>query len=146
MVDVGEKNYSERTATARAIIEMDEEIISDLEAGNMDSKKGPVFQTAILAGIMGAKKCPDLIPLCHALTMDKCSLNIHINKRRQIIIDCTAKIWAKTGVEMEALTGATIAALTVYDMCKAYSHNIIIKEIKLMEKKGGKRDFVRPEK
>ena len=101
-----------------------------------------MFQTAIIAGIMAAKKTGDLIPLCHPLALDDCKIEIQINGQ-ELVIDCTATITAKTGVEMEALTGATIAALTVYDMCKALSHDIIIKEIKLMEKTGGKNDFKR---
>ena len=115
------------------------------EGKEISTKKGPVFQTAILAGIMGAKKTGELIPLCHPLGMDNCQIDIHINEQREVVIDCTASITAKTGIEMEALTGATVAALTIYDMCKAFSHNIIIKETKLMEKTGGKRDFKREE-
>jgi len=86
-----------------------------------------------------------LIPLCHPLGLDKCQVDIKVNEDKEVVVDCTAMITARTGVEMEALTGATVAALTIYDMCKAFSHDILIKEVKLMEKRGGKRDFLREE-
>ncbi|MGZ3777962.1 MAG: cyclic pyranopterin monophosphate synthase MoaC [Mucilaginibacter sp.] len=92
---------------------------------------------------MAAKKTGDLIPLCHPLGLDNCAINIRVNDQNEVVIDCTATITAKTGVEMEALVGASIAALTIYDMCKALSQDIVIKETKLMEKTGGKRDFRR---
>ena len=92
---------------------------------------------------MAAKKTGDLIPLCHPLGLENCQIDIFLNEKREVVVDCTASLTAKTGVEMEALTGASIAALTIYDMCKAMSHDIVIKEIKLMEKTGGKRDFKR---
>ena len=92
---------------------------------------------------MASKKTGDLIPLCHPLGLENCQIDIFLNEKREIIVDCTASLTAKTGVEMEALTGASVAALTIYDMCKAMSHDIVIKEIKLMEKTGGKRDFKR---
>lgn len=143
MVDVGQKVATRRTAKARSIVLLDNTILDLLDGEEISTKKGPVFQTAILAGIMGAKKTGELIPLCHPLGMDNCKIEIYINDAREVVIDCTASITAKTGVEMEALTGASVAALTIYDMCKAFSHNIIIKETKLMEKTGGKRDFKR---
>jgi len=143
MVDVGEKQVSRRTATARSIVSLPVEVLEQLTNGDIQTKKGSVFQTAVIAGIMAAKKTGDLIPLCHPLGLDNCSINIHLNEEHEVVIDCTATITAKTGVEMEALVGASIAALTVYDMCKALSHDIVIKETKLMEKTGGKRDFKR---
>ncbi len=143
MVDVSGKKVSLRTATARSIVAMPAEVRTHFVNGDIQSKKGPVFQTAIIAGIMAAKKTGDLIPLCHPLGLDNCTIDIHINELQEIVIDCTATITAKTGVEMEALTGASVAALTIYDMCKALSHDIVIKETKLMEKTGGKRDFKR---
>ena len=143
MIDVGDKKVSLRTATARSIVSMPAEVIAHFTGGDIQSKKGSVFQTAIIAGIMAAKKTGELIPLCHPLGLDNCQIDIHINKKQEVIIDCTASLAAKTGVEMEALVGASIAALTIYDMCKAMSHDIIIKETKLMEKTGGKRDFKR---
>lgn len=143
MVDVSVKNETERVAIAQTLVILDEEIVARLEGDEIHTKKGPVFQTAILAGIMGAKKTSDLIPLCHPLGLDKCTVDIHINDKKEVVIQCTAKVSGKTGVEMEALTGATVAALTIYDMCKGFSHNIEIRETKLMEKKGGKSDFSR---
>jgi voltage-gated potassium channel len=101
-----------------------------------------VFQTAIIAGVMAAKKTGELIPFCHPLSLEDCKIAIHVVKEK-IVIEATATVTAKTGVEMEALTGATVAALTVYDMCKALSHDIVIQEIKLLEKTGGKKDFKR---
>lgn len=145
MVDVGGKQVSLRTAVARSIVVLPDEVMRHFGNGEIQSKKGAVFQTAIIAGIMAAKKTGELIPLCHPLGLDNCSIDVQVGDSNEVIIDCTATITAKTGVEMEALTGASIAALTVYDMCKAMSHNIIIKETKLMKKTGGKRDFERVE-
>ena len=143
MVDVGEKKISQRTATARSIVVLPKEALNKIMIGDIRTKKGAVFQTAIIAGIMAAKKTGDLIPLCHPLGLDNCNINIQLDEHNEVVIDCTASIEAKTGIEMEALVGASIAALTVYDMCKAFSHDIIIKETKLMKKTGGKRDFER---
>lgn len=143
MVDVGEKAITKRTARARSIVSLPAEIMAQVTSGDIQSKKGPVFQTAIIAGIMAAKKTGELIPLCHPLGMDNCNIDINVNENNEVVIDCIATITAKTGVEMEALTGASVAALTIYDMCKAMSHDIMIKETKLMEKTGGKRDFKR---
>lgn len=143
MVDVSEKTETPRIAKAQTIMVLDDAIVDRLENDEIHTKKGPVFQTAIIAGVMGAKKTSDLIPLCHPIGLDKCEISIHINESKEVVIDCTAKIVSKTGVEMEALTGASVAALTIYDMCKGFSHNIVIKETKLMEKTGGKSDFKR---
>lgn len=140
MVNVSDKKVTLRTATARSIVQLTDEIMSGLEAGEINSKKGPVFQTAIIAGTMAAKKTGELIPLCHPIGLDGCDFSIEVNGT-DVIIDCTARIEAKTGVEMEALTGASLAALTIYDMCKALSHDIVIKETRLISKTGGKRDF-----
>jgi cyclic pyranopterin phosphate synthase len=143
MVDISDKQISHRTATARSIVSLPAAVLEQLTNGDIQTKKGSVFQTAIIAGIMAAKKTGDLIPLCHPLGLDNCNINIQLNAAQEVVIDCTATITAKTGVEMEALVGASIAALTVYDMCKALSHDIVIKETKLVEKTGGKRDFKR---
>lgn len=143
MVDVGHKAVTKRMARARSIVVLGEAIMDRLEGDELHTKKGPVFQTAIIAGIMAAKKTGELIPLCHPLALDKIGIDIHVNEQREVVIDCTATITAKTGVEMEALTGASVAALTIYDMCKAFSHDIVIQSTQLMEKSGGKRDFVR---
>lgn len=143
MVDVSTKIVTHRTATARCIVILPDEVLQELQKDNFKTKKGSVFQTAIIAGIMAAKKTGELIPLCHPLGLENCELKIELNEQQEMVICCTASITAKTGVEMEALTGASVAALTIYDMCKALSHNIVIKEIKLMEKTGGKHDFKR---
>ncbi|MGN6509125.1 MAG: cyclic pyranopterin monophosphate synthase MoaC [Chitinophaga sp.] len=143
IVDVSEKKITRRKAVARSIVSLPDEVVAVLQKEDFTTKKGSVFQTAIIAGIMAAKKTGELIPLCHPLGLDNCEIDIELNDRQEVVIHCTASIEAKTGVEMEALTGASIAALTVYDMCKALSHDIVIREIKLMEKTGGKNDFSR---
>jgi cyclic pyranopterin phosphate synthase len=142
MVDVGEKKVTRRVAKARAIVNPGAEILAAMQGDELITKKGPVFQTAVIAGVMAAKKTAELIPFCHPLALDDCKVKIYVDNDK-IIIDTEASLTAKTGVEMEALTAASVAALTVYDMCKALSHNIIIEEIKLMEKSGGKEDFKR---
>ncbi len=143
MVNVGEKPITRRLARAKAVVTLGEEILSRLQNGELQTKKGAVFQTAIIAGIMAAKKTGELIPLCHPLGLEDCQITITPISKSDIAIECTAELHGKTGVEMEALTGATLAALTIYDMCKALSHDIVIKEIKLIEKRGGKSDFKR---
>jgi len=143
MVDVGDKSITDRKAIAQAKVMLPSEIIEQLEHGDVQTKKGPVFQTAILAGIMAVKRTSDLIPLCHPLPMTKCHVEIDLNDQKEVIITCEAKTSGKTGVEMEALTGASVAALTIYDMCKGFSHDIVISEIQLMAKSGGKRNFER---
>ena len=141
MVDVSEKKVTKRTARARAIVVLTDEILQQFDGLDIRSKKGAVFQTAIIAGVMAAKKTGDLIPLCHPLGLENCQIAIFLNEKREVVVDCTASLTAKTGVEMEALTGATVAALTIYDMCKALSHDIEIRSIRLMSKTGGKRAF-----
>lgn len=141
MVDVGDKAVTKRVAIARSIVILEDKILDQLENDDIKTKKGPVFQTAIIAGVMAAKKTSDLIPLCHPIGLDNCQVRIHVNQNREVVVECETSIIAKTGVEMEALTGASIAALTIYDMCKAFSHNIIIKETRLVKKTGGKKDF-----
>jgi cyclic pyranopterin phosphate synthase len=141
MVDVGDKPISKRVAVARSIVVLPETVLKQFSDEDIQTRKGPVFQTAILAGIMGAKKTGELIPLCHPLGLDNCNIDIRFNEIDELVIECRATVSAKTGVEMEALVGASIAALTVYDMCKALSHHIVIKEIRLIEKTGGKNDY-----
>lgn len=140
MVDVSSKNITKRTASAQSVVQVTLEIAALLDEGEIMTKKGPVFQTAIIAGTMAAKKTSDLIPLCHPIGLESCDINISAEDC-DITIECTCSISSKTGVEMEALTGASIAALTIYDMCKALSHEIAIKETKLIEKRGGKSDY-----
>ncbi|WP_158829511.1 cyclic pyranopterin monophosphate synthase MoaC [Mucilaginibacter lacusdianchii] len=141
MVDVSDKQVTKRTARARSIVVLGAEIMQHLAGNDIQTKKGPVFQTAIIAGTMAAKKTSDLIPLCHPLALENCKVQINVNEQQEVVIDCIATITSKTGVEMEALTGASVAALTIYDMCKAFSHDIVIKETRLLEKTGGKSDY-----
>ena len=143
MVDVGGKPTTRRTAKAQSIVVLDEVILQHFTNDDIHTKKGPVFQTAIIAGVMAAKRTGELIPLCHPLGLENCQVRIALNERREVVIECETSLTGKTGVEMEALTGATIAALTIYDMCKAMSHDIVIKETMLVEKTGGKKDFMR---
>ena len=146
MVDVGAKPITRRTAQATATVWLPPSLASRLEGGEIRTAKGAVFQTAIIAGIMGAKKTSELIPLCHPLPLDDCKIEITAgalaaDNSCEVSIQCRASTHGKTGVEMEALTGATVAALTLYDMGKALSHEIAIREIRLVEKTGGKSDF-----
>ncbi len=141
MVDVSDKAIAKRTATASSIVVPGPAVMQQLIGGDIHTKKGPVFQTAIIAGTMAAKKTSELIPFCHPIGLENCRITIHINEAQEIIIECTTTVTSKTGVEMEALTGASVAALTIYDMCKALSHDIVIKETKLIQKTGGKSDY-----
>jgi cyclic pyranopterin phosphate synthase len=143
MVDVGAKESSRRTAVAEARVRLPANVARELARTGHRTKKGPIFDTAILAGVMGAKRTHELIPFCHPIGLDNCSLEIEAVRGGVIVIRCTTSVHHKTGVEMEALAGATVAALTVYDMCKALSHDIVIESVRLMEKTGGKRDFHR---
>ena len=142
MVDVGGKAVTAREAHARSVVMLPEEVLAVLDGDEIQSKKGPVFATAIIAGVMAAKKTHELIPFCHPLGLDNCDIAITLDGGRALI-DCRCKVTHKTGVEMEALTGASVAALTVYDMCKALSHDIVIADTRLMMKTGGKQDFHR---
>ena len=137
MVDVSDKDVTERTATAAGSVIMQIETIRMIAEG--DVNKGDVLSVARLAGIMGAKRTPDLIPLCHplALTFLQLDLSIDVN-RNAVDITATAKLRGRTGVEMEALTAVAVAALTVYDMCKAVDRGMRIAEIRLVHKAGGK--------
>jgi len=142
MVDVSAKSVTRRTARAQAVITVGSAILKQIKNNELITKKGPVFQTAIIAGVMGAKKTSELIPFCHPLGLEDCQVKITTAKNK-IVITTEATVTAKTGVEMEALTAASVAALTVYDMCKALSHDMVIDEIQLLEKTGGKKDFRR---
>ena len=142
MVNVGNKKVTKRTAIAKAEMFLGSEIISHFENKELTTKKGPVFQTAIIAGIQAVKKTSELIPMCHPLIINGVDIDIDILDNENIKIICQVEIDGKTGVEMEALTGASAAALTVYDMCKSISQKMVIKEIKLLEKTGGKSDKV----
>jgi len=140
MVDVSNKTATLREAHARSVVNLPDAVLAALDGDEIDSKKGPVFATAIIAGVMAAKKTHELIPFCHPLGLETCNVSIAVNGDRAVI-DCHCKVTHKTGVEMEALTGASVAALTVYDMCKALSHDIVIGDTRLIMKTGGKEDF-----
>lgn len=143
MVDIGSKRESKRSAVAESRVKLTKELLEFFEGDDISTKKGPVFTTAIIAGVMGAKKTHELIPMCHPIALENCSITIKLNDSGEAVIRCKAEITAKTGVEMEALTGVTIAALTIYDMCKSVSKGLIIRESKLISKNGGKSDFNR---
>ncbi|MBS1506312.1 MAG: cyclic pyranopterin monophosphate synthase MoaC [Bacteroidetes bacterium] len=142
MVDVSAKKITARKAEAQAIVSLPAAVLKALTGNELVTKKGPVFQTAILAGVMAAKKTPELIPLCHPLLTEDCQVRISLSGN-DVIITTSVTVTAKTGAEMEALTAASVAALTIYDMCKAISPLIVIREIKLTAKSGGKSDFSR---
>lgn len=141
MVNVSDKKITKRNAIAKATMFLGSEIISHFENDEITTKKGPVFQTAIVAGIQAVKKTSELIPMCHPLLINGVDIDIEIVDEESIEIVCQVVIEGKTGVEMEALTGANIAALTVYDMCKSISQKMVIKEVKLLRKTGGKSDI-----
>lgn len=143
MVDVSTKVASQREATARATLTLPAVVARALKASGHRSKKGPVFETAIIAGVQAVKRTADLIPFCHPLPIEHVDIRIESQKENRIEIRCSVKTHHVTGVEMEALTGASVAALTIYDMCKALSHDIRIDRIQLLKKTGGKRDFER---
>lgn len=143
MVDVSHKTASDRVAHARTLVVFPAEVAARFADGDIRTAKGPVFATAIVAGVMAAKRTHELIPFCHPLGLDQCKVTIELDAEGRAQIDCIAKVHHRTGVEMEALTGASVAALTVYDMCKALSHDITIAETRLMAKTGGKEDFHR---
>lgn len=138
MVDVGGKNVTRRTAYAEAVVNLSTEVMSKFDQGEIQSKKGPVFHTAILAGIQAAKKTSDLIPLCHSLPLTKCHVTIDKLDASRVTIRTAVTTDAKTGVEMEALTAASVAALTLYDMCKAITKGVVIEKLRLTKKTGGK--------
>src|ERR1700685_1147974 len=141
MVDVGPKAVSHRIAEAQARIHVPAAVARALKRSGHRTKKGPVFDTAILAGVMAAKRTSELIPFCHPLAIEQCQLDIHLKPAKSgaalVTVRCRVAVHHKTGVEMEALTGATIAALTIYDMCKALSHDIRIERVRLLSKRGG---------
>ncbi len=142
MVDVSAKTATRRTARARAVVELPEAVAQAISGGEITGPKGPVFQTAIIAGVMAAKKTSELIPLCHPIGLEDCRIEITVQTANTLHVDCSATVTHKTGVEMEAMTGAAVAALTIYDMCKGLSHGIVIRELRLIEKRGGKSDYV----
>ena len=140
MVDVSAKAVTERHAHATARVRLPQQVLDAIEGDEIRTAKGPVFQTAIIAGTMAAKRTHELIPFCHPLGLESCKLEIVVGDG-EALIHCRVRVHHKTGVEMEALTGASIAALTIYDMCKALSHDMVIGEIRLESKSGGKSDY-----
>ncbi|MCF3651728.1 cyclic pyranopterin monophosphate synthase MoaC [Opitutaceae bacterium LMO-CP1] len=149
MVDVGAKAVTARQARARALVHLPPALAALVADNEIVGKKGPVFQTASLAGTMAVKRTSDLIPLCHPLPIEKCTIELHAGAPAadgsiDVEVLCTVGVTAKTGVEMEALTGATIAALTLYDMGKAVTPDIVIHDIRLVAKTGGKSDYQAP--
>ena len=141
MVDVSGKQVSARAATAECRVRFPKEVAAQLHASGLRSAKGGIVDTAIIAGTLAVKRTHELIPFCHPLPIDGCRIVIAWDGDSALKIECTVRTTHRTGVEMEALTGATVAALTVYDMCKALSHRIVIGPAKLLGKRGGKSDF-----
>ncbi|MDP2323237.1 MAG: cyclic pyranopterin monophosphate synthase MoaC [Gammaproteobacteria bacterium] len=141
MVDISGKAVTHRSAHARARVILPPVVRAAFIDGEIRTPKGPVFQTAIIAGTMAAKRTHELIPFCHPIGLDFCRIEIALDATGDVLIDCTTRVEHRTGVEMEALTGASVAALTIYDMCKALSHDIVIAEIRLITKTGGKTDI-----
>ncbi|WP_369048051.1 cyclic pyranopterin monophosphate synthase MoaC [Tenacibaculum sp. UWU-22] len=141
MVNVSDKKITKRTAIAKATMFLGTEIISHFTNNELITKKGPVFQTAIIAGIQAVKKTSEIIPMCHPLLINGVDIAIKVSNSEEIETTCKVTIEGKTGVEMEALTGVSATCLTIYDMCKAMSQKMVIKEIKLVEKTGGKSDI-----
>ena len=139
MVDIGEKSVTERTAKASAVIKMKSETLEALL--NASLKKGDGLATARVAGIMGGKKTGELIPLCHTIPIDSLTIDFEKTDDEHLRIIANAKCTYKTGIEMEVMTAVSVAALTIYDMCKAIDRGMVIEEIKLLEKTGGKSDY-----
>jgi len=140
MVDVGDKAVTARSAIAESRVRLPPAVAATLREAGYATAKGPVFQTAIIAGTMAAKRTHELIPFCHPLGLEKCRIDIGA-EGDEVVIRCEVGVHHRTGVEMEALTGASVAALTVYDMCKALSHDIVIDGTRLLTKRGGKSDY-----
>jgi cyclic pyranopterin monophosphate synthase len=137
MVDVGGKAVTRRTAHARVAVAFPADAARALAVNEFATAKGPVFHTAIVAGVMAAKRTHELIPFCHPLALEDCNIEIAM-EADEAIVDCRVSLHGRTGVEMEALVGASVAALTVYDMCKSLSKGIVIRSARLVEKTGGK--------
>jgi cyclic pyranopterin phosphate synthase len=141
MVDVSAKAVSARSARAECLVRFPAAVAKALRASELRSAKGAVLDTAIIAGTMAVKRTHELIPFCHPMPIEGCRIEGEWRDARTLRLQCTVRTTHRTGVEMEALTGATVAALTVYDMCKALSHAIELGPARLLGKRGGKRDF-----
>lgn len=141
MVGVSDKKITHRTAAARALVRFPQVVYQTILDNGKQTPKGSIEGIARIAGIMGAKKTADLIPLCHPLPLEKCRVEFAYDAQEPLLtITAYTEVTHKTGIEMEALTAVSVAALTVYDMCKALSHELIIEDIRLLEKTGGKSD------
>ena len=140
MVDVSAKAVTVRSAVARCDVEFPAAAARALRAGGLRTAQGPVLDTALVAGTLAVKRTAELIPFCHPLAIERCRIEGRFVGARTLRIECEVGLAGRTGVEMEALVGATVAALTVYDMCKALSHEIVLREARLLRKSGGKRD------
>ncbi len=140
MVDVSDKAITQRMAVAEAILRLPQEVLETMQGEDITSPKGPVFHTAIIAGTQAVKRTYELIPFCHPLPVEGITITIK-PKDDMLIIRCRVTCTNKTGVEMEALTGVSVAALTIYDMCKSMSQAMVIEHIRLLEKSGGKSDI-----
>jgi len=140
MVDVSAKAVTPREASAECLVRFPAKVARQLRADALRSAKGAVLDTAIIAGTMAVKRTHELIPFCHPLPIDACRITGDWHDKNSLRIECTVRTTHRTGVEMEALTGATVAALTVYDMCKALSHDIELGPARLLAKSGGKRE------
>ena len=141
MVDVSAKAVTARQALAQCRVRFPADVAAQLRGSGLRSAKGAIVDTAVIAGTMAVKRTHELIPFCHPLPIDGVRIDIDWQGERELRIDCLVRTTHRTGVEMEALTGATVAALTVYDMCKALSHAIVLGPAKLVGKRGGKHDF-----
>jgi len=158
MVNVGEKLVTHRVAEAEARVWLPGAVARALRDSGHRTRKGPVFETAILAGVMAAKRTAELIPFCHAIGLEHCEVQVDFDTAPRtvgsevtdadegalLLVRCRTEVHHKTGVEMEALTGAAVAALTIYDMCKALSHDIRIQSVRLVSKSGGRRRVGEP--
>ena len=146
MVDVSGKAVTRRTAVAETRVRFPADVAAALRTSGFATSKGPVFQTAIIAGVMGAKRTHELIPFCHPLGLENCRVEIEMNDRDEAVIRCSVSVHHKTGVEMEALTAAAVAGLTLYDMLKALTHALTLSQVRLLAKTGGKSgDYQAPD-
>jgi cyclic pyranopterin phosphate synthase len=141
MVDVAEKKETVRTAIAKGCLHVPASLYENFDGVDLNSKKGPVFSTAIVAATMAVKKTSDIIPFCHPIAIEGCKVEIVFLNPTTIEITVFVKTTGKTGIEMEALTGVQVAALTLYDMCKSWTHELEITNVRLVKKTGGKSDY-----
>ena len=141
MVDVSAKDSTLRTALAECLVEFPPAVAKALHASGWRNAKGPVLDTAVVAGVMAAKRTHELIPFCHPLALERCEIRTEFAGERALRIECEVALTGKTGVEMEALVGASVAALTVYDMVKGLGHGVVLARARLLAKTGGKRPY-----